>query len=384
MKKVIILGSTGSIGKNALDVIRKNPDKISVAGLSAKKNIELLQRQIEEFRPSCVCVWDEEEAYELRKKIGNSPDVYTGMEGLLKLVNEDADMVLSALVGGVGLKPILSAIKSGKDIALANKEALVMAGEILRSEAKKNRVNIIPVDSEHSALMQCLCGREADEINRLFLTASGGPFYNKKDMDMDKVTPESALMHPTWKMGKKITVDSATLMNKGFEVIEASFLFDIPVEKIEVIIHPESLVHGMAEFIDGSVSAFMHIADMRIPIQYALSYPDRWQADYGGLDLIKVGRLHFEKPDTKRFPALELAYTAGRRGGTMPAVLSAADEICVERFLSGQIGFSDIAEIIKNVMDEHKTVQNPTIDDILTADKWTRNVTNQARLTSGH
>lgn len=331
MKRIIILGSTGSIGRSTLDVVRKNPERVKVCGLSTKGNVELLDKQIEEFKPEKVSI---------------------GGEGLLGLVRMDADMVVSALVGAVGLDPTLEAVRSGKDIALANKEILVMAGQIIMAEAKKAGVNIIPIDSEHSAIMQCLWKRDPKEIKRLILTASGGPFYNRTDLT--DITPEMALQHPTWQMGKKVTIDSATLMNKGFEVIEASYLFGIPIDKIEVVIHPESIVHAMVEFIDGSVAAVMHTPDMRIPIQYALSWPERWDGGYGILDLTKIGTLNFIKPDLKRFPSLELAYNAGRAGGSMPARLSVADEICVERFLKGEISFSDIVPAIKEVMEKVK------------------------------
>lgn len=329
MKKIIILGSTGSIGESTLDVIRRNPGRFKVCGLSTKGNVELLHKQVEEFKPEKVSI---------------------GGEGLLELVRMDADLVVSAMVGAVGLRPTLEAIRSGKDIALANKEVLIMAGEIIMTEAKKAGVNIIPIDSEHSAIMQCLWKRDPSEIKRLILTASGGPFYNRTDLT--DITPEMALQHPTWKMGRKVTIDSATLMNKGLEVIEASFLFGIPIDKIEVVIHPESIVHAMVEFIDGSVVALMHMPDMRIPIQYALSWPERWDGGYGVLDLTKIGTLTFTKPDLERFPALELAYKAARVGGSMPAALSVADEICVERFLKGEISFSDIVPAIKEVMEK--------------------------------
>lgn len=328
MKKIIVLGSTGSIGKSTLDVARKNPERIKVCGLSTKGNVELLKKQIDEFKPEKVSI---------------------GGEGLLDLVRMDADMVVSALVGSVGLNPTLEAIRSKKDIALANKEILVMAGELIMTEAKKAGVDIIPIDSEHSALLQCLWKRDPNEVKRLILTASGGPFYNRADLT--DITPEMALQHPTWQMGRKVTIDSATLMNKGFEVIEASYLFGIPIDKIEVVIHPESIVHAMAEFIDGSVAAVMHIPDMRIPIQYALSWPERWDGGYGTLDLTKIATLNFFKPDLKKFPGLELAYNAGRAGGSLPAALSAADEICVERFLNGEIGFTDIVPAIKGEME---------------------------------
>ena len=375
MKKIIVFGSTGSIGENTLDVVRKNKNSISICGLSTKKNIELLQKQIDEFCPSAVSVWDKNKAEELKKKVGNKVKVYTGLEGLLTLANMQADLIVSALVGAVGLRPLLEAIKSGKNIALANKEVLVMAGAALMTEAVKSGVSIIPVDSEHSALMQCLWKRDSKEIKRIFLTASGGPFYNKQTIDLNNISPEEALAHPTWQMGQKVTIDSATLLNKGFEVIEASVLFGISMDKIEVVIHPESIVHAMVEFIDGSVTALMHIPDMRVPIQYALSWPHRWTGDYGTLDLTRLGSLRFSKPDMQKFPALNLAYKAGKIGGTMPVVLSAADEVCVEYFLANKIKFMDIISIIKNVMDKHDIIIRPSLEDIFNADEWARSKT---------
>lgn len=351
MKRIIILGSTGSIGESTLDVARKNPDKLRVCGLSTKKNIELLNRQIEEFKPDKVSI---------------------GEDGLLQLARMDADLVVSALVGAVGLVPTLEAIRTGKDIALANKEILVMAGPLIMAEAKKHGVNIIPIDSEHSAIMQCLWKRDPKEVKQLTLTASGGPFYNRDDLT--KITPEMALRHPTWRMGQKVSIDSATLMNKGFEIIEASYLFGISVDKINVVIHPESIIHAMVEFIDGSVAGLMHAPDMRIPIQYALSWPERWNGSCGMLDLAKIGSLNFTKPDIKRFPALELAYTAVGAGGTMPSVLSVADEVCVDRFLKGEISFTDIVPTIRNVMEKHTSILNPTLDDILKVEHWTRQI----------
>lgn len=372
MKRIVVLGSTGSIGESTLDVVRRNPLEIDVCGLSTKQNIDLLYRQIQEFKPSSVSVWDEKKAEELTKRVRGKVIVHSGLEGLLNLANLESDLVVSSLVGGIGLKPTLAAIKSGKNVALANKEVLVMAGAIVQKEAKKHKVSLIPIDSEHSALMQCLWKREPEEIKKVILTASGGPFYNKNSLELKKITPKKALMHPTWKMGQKVTIDSATLMNKGFEVIEASFLFNIPIEKIDVVIHPESIIHAMVEFIDGSVSAVMHTPDMKIPIQYALSWPKRWEGDYGTFDLTKIGSLSFIKPDMKKFPALELAYSAAKTGGTMPAVLSGADEVCVEKFLEGKISFLEIVKYVKSVIAMHKTVNNPSLDDILEADKWAR------------
>lgn len=377
MKRIVILGSTGSIGESTLDIARHNPDKIKVVGLSTKGNLELLGRQIDEFRPEAVAVWDTEKA----KRI-EGIKVYSGIEGLLELIRKtEADLVVSAMVGAIGLRPTLEAIRSGKDVALANKEVLIMAGPLVMDEVKKCGVELIPIDSEHSALWQCLTGRgDREEVKRIIITASGGPFYHNKELDLTKVSPDEALAHPRWQMGPKVTVDSATLMNKGFEVIEASYLFGIPLDRIEVVIHPESIVHAMVEFIDGSVIAHMHIPDMRIPIQYALSVSSRcptsrWEACFGRLDLTEVGSLNFSKPDTMRFPALRLAYEAGYIGGTMPVVLSASDEVCVEKFLSKDIGFMDIPSIVERVMQRHRAMPKPSIDEILDVDNWARRET---------
>lgn len=369
MKKIIILGSTGSIGESTLDVVRHNPDKIKVVGLSTKKNIELLERQMDEFKPEAVAVWDVDKADKIKAGI----KIYSGIEGLIKLVQEtEADLVVSAMVGAVGLRPTIEAIRSGKDVALANKEVLIMAGDLVMDEVREREINLIPIDSEHSALWQCLSGREPRNVKRIILTASGGPFYHNKELDLAKVSPEEALAHPRWQMGPKVTIDSATLMNKGFEVIEASYLFDIPLDRIEVVIHPESIVHALVEFIDNSFIAHMHIPDMRIPIQYALSTPSRWEGRSEILDLTGAGNLNFSEPDFIRFPALKIAYEAGRIGGTMPVVVSASDEICVEKFLNREIGFMDIVSIIEKVMKKHRPIPHPDIDEILDVDEWTR------------
>ncbi len=375
MKTIIVLGSTGSIGKNTLEVAGRNKDRIRIRGLAARGNIELLEKQITKFCPEAVAVWDSSKAGRLKRKLAGRVKVYSGMEGLLELVRLDADMVVSALVGIVGLEPSLEAIRSGKDIALANKEILVAAGRIIMAEAEQRGVKIIPVDSEHSALMQCLWERNHGEIRKIILTASGGAFYQRPGADLSRITPEEALKHPTWSMGPKVTVDSATLINKGFEVIEASCLFRIPVDKIEITIHPQSIVHAMVEFIDGSVTALMHAPDMRLPIQYAISWPERWGGDYAKLELSDLGTLDFIKPDMERFPALELAYRAGRMRGTVPAVFSAADEVCVNRFLNRKIKFTDIVPGIKKIMEMHQPVSNPAVEDIMAADEWARRET---------
>lgn len=370
MKKIIILGSTGSIGRATLDVVRHNPDKLKIVGLSTKGNIKLLQRQIEEFKPTAIAIGEETEPINWEGK------TYPGIDGLTTLVTKtEADLVVSALVGAVGLRPTLAAILAKRDIALANKEILVMAGQIVMNEVRRQGVRLVPIDSEHSGLWQCLDNRNHKEIRQITITASGGPFYHKKELDLKKVSLEEALAHPTWQMGQKISIDSSTLMNKGFEVIEASILFGIPLDKISIVIHPESIVHAMVEFIDGTILAHMHMPDMRIPIQYALSVPSRWNNGFGGLDLTKVSALNFSRPDHAKFPAVRLAYSAGFTGGTMPAVLSASDEVSVEKFLNKQISFTDIIPIIDKVMHRHKPLENPTIDEIITADNWAREET---------
>lgn len=372
MKKIIVLGSTGSIGVNTLDVVRHNTDKVRIVGLSTKGNLNLLESQIEEFKPEAVAVWDHNKA----RNITGNIKVYSGINGLIELVQKtNADLVVSAMVGAVGLKPTLEAIKSGKDIALANKEVLIMAGSLIMNEARRKKVNMIPIDSEHSALWQCIEKKDQEQIKRVILTASGGPFYSKKRLTLDKVSPEEALVHPRWQMGSKVTIDSATLMNKGFEVIEASYLFNIPLDKIEVVIHPESIIHALVEFIDGSIIAHMHIPDMRIPIQYALSVPSRWEGRSENLDLTKVGTLNFSRPDLERFPALKIAYKAGKVGGTMPVVMSASDEVCVEKFLNKEIGFMDIVAVVEKVMQRHNSIPDPNIDEILNIDEWARKET---------
>jgi len=371
MKRIIILGSTGSIGRSTLDVVRHNRDKVKVVGLSAKTNIKLLQAQIEEFTPEAVAVADREKA-----KLVEGVKVYPLQEGIIDLLlSVKTSLVVSALVGIAGLRPALEAVKAGIDIALANKEVLVTAGKLFMDEVKRYGVRLIPIDSEHSALWQCLSGRKSEEITRVFLTASGGPFYYKEDLDLNKVSVQETLMHPKWNMGPKVTVDSATLMNKGFEIIEASRLFDIPMDKIEVLMHPESIVHSIVEFIDGSMLAHMHMPDMRIPIQYALSVPSRWKGCSDELNLSDIGRLNFSEPDKKRFPCMDLACEAGKRSGTMPAVVSASDEVCVQNFLDRKISFTDIPIIIEKVMQRHKVIFNPSLDGILEADAWARRET---------
>jgi len=377
MKRLAILGSTGSIGVNTLDIVRQFPERFEVVSLSAGLNIELLKEQILRFRPRAVSVLNQEAARELQKGIARrNVEVVYGVEGLIRVATHpEVDQVVSAMVGAVGLIPTLSAIKTGKSIALANKEPLVMAGKIVMEEAKKNGVRILPVDSEHSAIFQSLLGHRKEDIHRLILTASGGPFLNLPFSKLHEVTVRDALNHPHWDMGKKITIDSASLMNKGLEVIEARWLFDIPVEKIIVRIHPQSVVHSMVEYIDGSIIGQMGIADMRIPIAYALSFPERLSLKLDSLDLSQVGPLTFSPPDLEKFPCLRLAYQSMEIGETMPAILNAANEAAVNGFLEGSIKFTDIPLLIQRVMEEHEVKTARTIEDILRADQWAREKT---------
>lgn len=370
MKKISILGSTGSIGKNTIEVVNHHPDKFKVVGLAAKNNINLLQSQIQTLRPEVVAVFDEPAAAALRKM--NLPvEILTGEQGLVSVATmEKADMVVSAIVGSAGLIPTYEAVKAGKDLALATKEALVMAGSIIISEASEKGVSIIPVDSEHSAVFQCLHGRDMKEIRKIILTASGGSFLRKKISELDSVTPEEALRHPNWDMGRKITIDSATLMNKGLEVIEACWLFHLPPEKVEVIIHPQSIVHSMVEFVDGSIIAQMSVPDMKGPISYALSYPERFAGILPVLNLAEIRELTFEEPDLKKYPSLSLTYEAIRAGGTMPCVLNAANEVAVEAFLDRRISFTEIARVVSETMAQHKVLKTDNINTVLNASNW--------------
>ncbi|ADH60962.1 1-deoxy-D-xylulose 5-phosphate reductoisomerase [Thermoanaerobacter mathranii subsp. mathranii str. A3] len=370
MKKVIILGSTGSIGTQTLNVIKNFRENFEIVGLTAYNNVELLSKQIREFNPKVVAVKDEDKANQLREKLEENIEILTGSKGLQEIVKYEADLVVIAVEGIAGLLPTITAIQTGKDIALANKEVLVTAGQIVMDLAKKKGIRLLPIDSEHSAILQCLKGNDRKEISRLILTASGGPFRGKKKEALKKVTVEQALNHPNWKMGKKITVDSATLMNKGFEVIEAKWLFDISEDKIDVVVHPQSIIHSMVEYIDGSIIAQLATADMRIPIQYALNYPTRnYIKEVKFLDFSVITQLTFEKPDLETFRCLSLAYEALKIGGTMTTVLNAADEIAVSLFLNKKIEFLQIAEIIEESMKEHNNIQNPTLDDIINVDK---------------
>lgn len=375
MKKISILGSTGSIGTQTLDVISQYPDKFSIVGLSAGKNINLLREQIAKFKPLAVSVEDEESASILASQIPESKtQIFYGQEGAVKLAEMDeADLVVSAMVGASGLRPTLAAAKSGKDIALANKESLVIAGEVLTKEVEKNGTRLLPIDSEHSALFQALeCG-DSKHVKKLILTASGGPFLNTHQNELDDVSVEVALNHPTWKMGKKITIDSATLMNKGFEVIEAKWLFGFDPDDISVWIHPQSIVHSMVEYIDGSVISQMGKPDMRIPIAFAISYPERIHLNCTTVEPKSFGNLSFQDVDFEQFPSLSLAFDALREGGTMPSVMNGANEVAVSAFLSGQMKFTGIVSTVKKVMETHNTQPANTLDAVLQSDLWARN-----------
>ena len=369
MKTVSILGSTGSIGTQTLDVV-KNNDDLCVAALAAGSNIKLLEAQIRAFRPRLAAVWNEKKACELRENIKDlDVRVVSGMDGLIEAATiETADIVLTAVVGMIGIQPTIAAIKAGKDIALANKETLVCAGHIIMPLAKEYNVNILPVDSEHSAIFQSLNGERQNHIRRILLTASGGPFRGKKTEDLKNIRVEDALKHPNWVMGQKITIDSATLVNKGLEVIEAKWLFGTDLDKIQVVVHPQSVIHSAVEFEDKGIIAQLGTPDMRLPIQYALFYPQRRPLNSEPLDLFKLSQMTFEAPDTKTFRGLLLAYKAARVGGLMPTVFNAANERAVAKFLGRKIGFLDIYDIIEAAMDDCCQKENPSVDDILSTE----------------
>jgi 1-deoxy-D-xylulose-5-phosphate reductoisomerase len=376
MKNVVLLGSTGSIGTNTVKVAEDLPDQIRLLGLAAGNNSELLLEQTRKHKPAAISISDPAKAKELQKALGTSAQVFSGEEGLIKLATlPAADIVLIAIVGTAGLKPALAAIRAGKDIAVASKEILVMAGEIVMNEARKHGVRVLAVDSEHSAIFQCLDGKPSSSVRKLWLTASGGPFRDKTIWPKEKfseITIERALKHPSWVMGQKITIDSATLFNKGLEMIEARWLFDIEMARVGVVVHPQSIVHSMVEFVDGSLIAQLSTPDMCLPIQYALTYPDRAASDRVQTNFPKIGTLTFEEPDVERFPSIELARRAGEIGGTLPAVLNAANEIAVEAFVNRKINFPQITEAVRRTMDAHKVVSHPTLEQILEADNWAR------------
>jgi len=373
MKNVVLLGSTGSIGTSTIKVAEDLPDRIRLVGLAAGNNAELLAKQTLKHRPEAVSINDPARAREIQRILGATTRVYAGHDGLLKLATlPTADIVLIAIVGTAGLQPALAAIRAGKDIAVASKEILVMAGETVMSEARKYGVRVLPVDSEHSAIFQCLDGKPASSVRKLWLTASGGPFRQMPKEDFPNITVERALKHPSWVMGRKITIDSATLFNKGLEMIEARWLFEIEMGRVQVIIHPQSVVHSMVEFVDGSIIAQLSTPDMCLPIQYALMYPERVRSDRVQTDFAKLGSLTFEEPDFDRFPSLNLARRAGEVGGTMPAVLNAANEAAVKAFCNGTIGFEQISRAVARVMERHQPVEHPSLEQILSADAWAR------------
>ena len=376
MKQIAILGSTGSIGTQTLDVVRQHPDKFSVYALSAHRSVDLLIQQALEFNPAVVCIADETCYRPLCEALSDLPiRVLAGEKALAEMVTMPAiDVVVAAMVGYAGLRPTIEAIKAKKTIALANKETLVVAGEIIERLAKRYKVDILPVDSEHSAIFQSLVGEDMGSVEKLLLTASGGPFRNFTLEQMQHVTAAEALRHPNWEMGAKITIDSASMMNKGFEVIEARWLFDIPVDKIQVLVHPQSVVHSAVQFVDGSVKAQLGTPDMRMPIQYALTYPERWMSDVPRLDLFATQSLTFEEPDFKRFPNLALAYEAMNKGGNMPCVLNAANEVVNLAFREGKCGFLQMSDVIAQTMEKTMFITEPTYDDYVQTDAEARRI----------
>ena len=367
MKKIAILGSTGSIGTQTLDVVREHSDELQVVALAAGTNKERLKEQIKEFHPKLVSLSDEKKAQELKEELaGEQVEVVCGMEGLIEVAGADsADVVVTAVVGMMGILPTMEAIKKGKDIALANKETLVTAGHIIMKLAKDNNVNIYPVDSEHSAIFQSLNGEYPKEVERILLTASGGPFRGKKRADLVNVTVEDALNHPNWAMGRKITIDSSTMVNKGLEVMEAQWLFNVPSSKVTVVVQPQSIIHSMVEFIDGGIMAQLGSPDMRLPIQYALYYPHRRELNTKRVDFFELGNITFEKPDMDTFKGLKLAYEASDKGGNIPTAFNAANELAVAKFLDRKIKYLDIPDIIEYAMNEVRYIDNPSVDEIL-------------------
>ena len=370
MKKIAILGSTGSIGTQTLEVVRENKD-IEVLGLAAGNNIQLLEEQIREFQPKLVAVWSEEKAKELRTSIQDlDVKVVSGMEGLIEVsIIPETEILVTAIVGMIGIRPTIEAIKNGKDIALANKETLVTAGHIIMPLAKEHHVQILPVDSEHSAIFQSLQGGQRAALHKILLTASGGPFRGRKKEQLKDIQVEDALKHPNWEMGRKITIDSSTLVNKGLEVIEAKWLFDVNIDQIEVVVHPQSIIHSMVEYIDGAIIAELGTPDMKLPIQYALYYPERKYLPGDRVNFATLSQLTFEKPDLDTFDGLRLALQAGKQGGSLPTVFNAANELAVSKFLNRQIGYLDITEIIAYCMETHKNIVHPTVDEILETEK---------------
>lgn len=372
MKKIAILGSTGSIGTQTLDIVDQNED-LQVVSLTAGSNIKLLEEQARKYHPKMVSIWDEKKAKELADRLKDTDiKVTTGMDGLIEAASlEDADITVTAIVGMIGIQPTIAAIRAGKDIALANKETLVTAGHIIMPLAKEYNVKILPVDSEHSAIFQSMQGEKERQVHKILLTASGGPFRGKTKTDLEKVQLEDALKHPNWSMGHKITIDSSTLVNKGLEVMEAKWLFHVELDQIQVVVHPQSIIHSAVEYVDGAVMAQLGTPDMRLPIQYALFYPDRRYLKGERLDLYKLKQLTFEEPDMDTFEGLSLALEAGKIGGSMPTVFNAANEKAVSMFLNREIRYLEITEMIRSCMEQHKTIQNPTVEEILQTEQET-------------
>lgn len=372
MKKIGILGSTGSIGTQTLEIVRKEKD-LRVVSLAAGRNVDLMEKQVREFMPVLAAMWSKEAAEDLRVRVKDLPvRVVSGMEGLLEAATvEQMEVLVTGIVGMIGIRPTIAAIEAGKDIALANKETLVTAGHIIMPLSKKCGVNILPVDSEHSAIFQSMHGENRARVSRILLTASGGPFRGKRKEELADMTVEDALKHPNWSMGKKVTIDSASLCNKGLEVMEAKWLFDVKLEQIQVVVHPQSILHSAVEYVDGGIMGQMGVPDMKLPIQYALFYPDRRPMDAGRVDLCKLGRLTFEEPDTETFRGLALAYQAARRGGSLPTVFNAANERAVALFLEKKIRFLQIPELIEASMEAHRVIEEPTVEQILSAEAAT-------------
>ena len=366
MRKIAILGSTGSIGTQTLDIVRKEPD-LQVTAMAAGSNVELMERQVREFHPALVAMWTEEAANDLRGRLQDLPVRVTyGMDGLLEVAtHEESEVLVTAIVGMIGIRPTIAAIESGKDIALANKETLVTAGHIIMPLAEEKGVSILPVDSEHSAIFQSMHGENRTRVEKILLTASGGPFRGKKREELMSMTVEDALNHPNWSMGKKVTIDSASLVNKGLEVMEAKWLFDVELDQIQVVVHPQSIIHSAVQYVDGGIMAQLGVPDMKLPIQYALFYPDRRPMDTKRVDLFSLGQLTFEEPDTNTFRGLELAYRAARRGGTLPTVFNAANEMAVALFLQRKITFLQIPELIESSMENHQVTDAPSVEKIL-------------------
>ncbi len=380
MKTIAILGSTGSIGTQTLEVVRENGD-IRVLGIAAGENIALLEEQIREFHPKKAAVWSEEKAKELRMKTADTDTkIVSGMEGLIEIaVMEDTEILVTAIVGMIGIRPTIEAIKAGKDIALANKETLVTAGHLIMPQAERKEVRILPVDSEHSAIFQSLQGNDKSSVKKILLTASGGPFRGRKQEELLEIRVEDALKHPNWTMGAKITIDSSTMVNKGLEVIEAKWLFGVDVDDVQVVVQPQSIIHSMVEYKDGAILAQLGTPDMKLPIQYALYYPERRYLPGERLDFWSIGKLDFEKPDMDTFYGLRLAYSAGRQGGTLPTVFNAANELAVSMFLKGEVKYLEISEIIEDCMSAHKNIKEPSLEEILETEAATYERINSRR-----